>query len=278
MARRLKFQALAPELIPVAEQVASFLMAHGFGIRADEFKVGFPHVPTIHCTRKPVVLLIEILDHVILGRVEEWVAYCGAVPTDMRLGLGMPEEAVPGHEEMTRLQDLGVGLYLVGRGRVRELLAPTDQGMHGAAAKLPILADLSRPVRELIGPVYEKIGRGDWREAFQEACQVFEDEARKYFKHWSKTTRIKVHRKVGPHTLSANKINHLTMGQLAQVFREIISPNQLVLIIGQTLDDVLGDRNLVMHKKRRARTEARLRRNWRAHFWKIVGALTAIHG
>jgi len=68
------------------------------------------------------------------------------------------------------------------------------------------------------------------------------------------------------------------MGQLAQVFREIISPNQLDLIIGQTLDDVLGDRNLVMHKKRRARTEARLRRNWRAHFWKIVGALTAIHG
>src|SRR5439155_25886598 len=105
-----------------------------------------------------------------------------------------------------------------------------------------------RSVRGQLGSAYEKIARGDWRDAFQDACQALEDEARKHLKRWSKTTRIKVQRNTGPHILPAKQIDRMTMGQLAKAFREIVSPNQLDTIIGRTLDDIVDDRNLVIHK------------------------------
>lgn len=277
MSRRLALKMLEEELMPCAEQVAALLKSRGYRIRAEHREVGFPCPPTLCCTRKPVVLLVEIVDKLDQSRVSEWVAYCRAVSVDTRIALGMPEEVAPSMQDVSRLQELGVGLYLVGAASVKESLVPTDQGMHGSQATLPELATLPHSVRVLLGPAYEQLTTGDWRGAFQDACQAFEDDARRYLKHWSKTTRIKIQRKGGPEILSRAEIERFTMGQLAKAFADILSPNQVDSIIAQTLQAVVGDRNRLTHKKRKAHTEARLRRNWRGHFWKIVGALRAIH-
>jgi hypothetical protein len=275
MARR-AYKNLPVELQAHAEGTATLLETRGFRVRSEHHEIGFPNVPTLHCQRAPVLLLVEVVDSLNHKRVDEWTAYCRAAGSDTRFALAMPDQAAPAVGETDRLRANGVGLYLASPAQVREILTANDQGMQGAEATLPALATLPRRVRQLLGPAYEKIGRGDWREAFKDACEVFEDAAKRYMKHWSGTTRIKVQRKAGPHVLRSQEIDRMTMGGLAHAFDEILSPTAVDSLVGQTLRSVFWDRNLATHKLRRATTEARLRRNWRGHFWRIVDALKAI--
>ena len=189
----------------------------------------------------------------------------------------MSSQTVISQQHIDHLRQHGVGLYIANGNGVTESLAPADQGMQDGAAAIPALDDLHRSVKEVLGPAYEKIRRGEWREGFQEACEALEDSARAYLKKWSRTGRIRVQRKKGAHTLAGRHIEKMTMGQLAKAFSEIISPNKVDTVIGLALDAVVTDRNLLIHKRRRAITERRLRRHWKGHMWEIVGALKVLH-
>jgi hypothetical protein len=99
-------------------------------------------------------------------------------------------------------------------------------------------------------------------------------EARKYLAKWSKTGRITIlDRRGAPITLAAREINKLTMGQLASKFRSIQAQNHKDSVIAKALGRINKDRVGVVHHKRKATTEKRLRVNVGQHMWVIVAAL-----
>src|SRR5260370_32490131 len=119
----------------------------------------------------------------------------------------------------------------------------------------------------------DQFDRAQWREGFEDACQALEVQARRYFKKWTKTTRIKVLRKGIPVALSNKEINKMTMGKLAETFGAIQSPNHADSIIEQALTTINKDRIGVAHHKAHKTTEKRLRTNVGQHMWTIVAAL-----
>jgi hypothetical protein len=66
------------------------------------------------------------------------------------------------------------------------------------------------------------------------------------------------------------------MGQLADRFSRIVQQTHADRVIGDSLKKVNPDRIGVVHHKRRAAAEAKLRRNVGSQMWLIVGALKEI--
>jgi len=65
----------------------------------------------------------------------------------------------------------------------------------------------------------------------------------------------------------------MTMGQLAETFRNIQAQNHADNVIGRALATINRDRVGVAHHKRRKTTERRLRTNVGQHMWTIVAAM-----
>ena len=107
----------------------------------------------------------------------------------------------------------------------------------------------------------------------RDACQGLETEARRYLKKWTRTGRIKILRKKGPVTLTNAQIDRMTMGQLAEAFRDIQAQNQADNVIGRALATINRDRVGVVHHKRKKVTERRLRANVGQHMWTIIAAM-----
>jgi hypothetical protein len=74
-------------------------------------------------------------------------------------------------------------------------------------------------LRKALGPVYEQFDRSHWREDFEEACQAVEVLSRKYINDGIAAGRIVLITKAGNiRTLTPQKIDKLTLGQLAEAF------------------------------------------------------------
>jgi hypothetical protein len=177
--------------------------------------------------------------------------------------------AVPA-AEIALFRQKGVGLYAAFDDKLVEHIAPADLALN---VQLPEAKTLTRPVRQVLGAAYEQFERTQWREGFEEACQALETESRRYLKKWTRTGRIKILRKRGPITLANRQIDKLTMGQLADIFRDIQAQNHADNVIGQALATINRDRVGVAHHKRRKATERRLRTNVGLHMWTIVAAM-----
>jgi len=73
--------------------------------------------------------------------------------------------------------------------------------------------------------------------------------------------------------LAASQINKMTMGQLVHAFGLIQAQNHADSTIHKVLAILNKDRIGVVHHKKKAWTEKRLRTNVGQHMWKIVAAL-----
>lgn len=70
----------------------------------------------------------------------------------------------------------------------------------------------------------------------------------------------------------------MTLGQLAVAFGEIQNQNYTDSAVGKVLALLNRDRVGVAHHKRKATTEARLRRNVGKHMWNVAAALKELLG
>ncbi|MFL6275240.1 MAG: hypothetical protein ACJ74G_08505, partial [Blastocatellia bacterium] len=150
-----------------------------------------------------------------------------------------------------------------------ERIPPTDLGL---GVNLPPLTSLPRKLRTLLGSAYDQFNRSHWREGFEDACQAFENEARRYLKAGIKT-RIKFVTSKGPKTYTDKQIDRLTMGQLATAFSQIHSQNRSDAIVGHALSHINPDRVGVVHHKSKATTEKRLRTNVGQNMSIIIAAM-----
>jgi len=177
---------------------------------------------------------------------------------------------------MEMLQEFRAGLYVAAANEVRERIAPVDLALK---MFLPDIGTLPTRVRRLVGPVYEQVTRGQWREAFKKATQVLEERFRRYLKAeaLSSNPRIIVIGKKGvPRQLTATKITRLSLGQLADAFAAIQKPNQTDTLVGQVLATINPDRVNLTHFEGDRRKEKKLRANVGQHMWRILAALKVI--
>jgi hypothetical protein len=264
------YRTVAVELIEYADVAADHFDASGYKVLVERDELGFPYTPTFVLKRHPTTILLEVGNNIQMARLEDWVKYGKSCGADTRLAVCLPHTVAVSAEDVGRLGDRAIGLYIAFKDRVVEQLAPADLALN---VVLPDRAALPRKVRELLGSAYDQFARSQWREGFEDACYVLETEARSYLKKWSKTGRIKVLRKGVPTTLSANQINKMTMGQLVNAFSLIQAQNHADSTIHKVLAILNKDRIGVVHHKKKAWTEKRLRTNVGQHMWKIVAAL-----
>jgi hypothetical protein len=270
------YKTLPDELLEYAEPILIHFRNRGYRVTAELNKLGFPYTPTFVCRRgKHTTIIIELDNRIRTERLEDWVRFCHSSGRDTRLALCVPHSAnLAGHDEGP-LRQKGIGLYAVlADWSLVERIAPVDLALN---VSLPELTTLPVSVRELLGSAYDQFDRGEWRGGFEEACQVFETEVRRYLKKWSRTGRTRVLTRRGPATLSDRKINTMTMGGLAKTFGQIQAPNHVDSRIEQALKIINRDRIGVVHHRSRATTEKRLRANVGSHMWVIVSALKLLN-
>lgn len=269
-----KFQTVADDLIPCAFAISDHLTTHGYKVRAELPDHAAPFTPTITATRDSTTLHVEVVGTVDVERLREWVAYGKSVMRDTRLAVCTLVTTNVQAGTITDLRRLGIGLFLFDGTTVAESAQAGDLAMN---VELPKLSKQPQRVRELLGHAYEQFHRGEWREAFESACNALEEEARRYFTHWSRTGRIKVPSKKGPKQMTAAEIKGLSLGQLAVAFRNILTPNLLDVAIEQALTKINPDRVERTHRRRDKRTENRLRKNVGQHMWLIASILRQMH-
>jgi len=269
MARQ--YTTVADELLEHADVVVDYFISRGHRVRVERYELGFPFTATFLCRRGNTTLILELDNAIQKKKLDDWVRYAKSSGKDTRLALCMPSAVNVTAEEEAYLRANRVGLYSVSLDpRVDERIAPDDLGLNVA---LPELGELPANLRGLLGPAYDQFARAQWREGFEDACQVLEVEARRYLKKWARTRRITVLRRGIPVALSDREINKMTMGKLAVIFAAIQSPNHADSMIGRALTTINKDRVGVAHHKARKTTERRLRVNVGQHMWTIVAAL-----
>jgi len=264
------FQTVIDDLIPCALAVVTHLRAHGYKVKIEVPDYAAPFTPTMTATRGSTWLHLEVVGSVDVERLREWVAYGKSVSRDTRLAVCVPSVPDVPSAVILTLRRIGVGLLVFDGETVVESLQAIDLAMN---VELPRLSKQPQQVRELLGHAYEQFDRGEWREGFENACNALEEESRKYLLRWSKTGRIKVITPRGSAQLTTRAIKRLTLGQLANAFKNILAPTSLDVIIEQALTRINPDRIERTHRRHQKRTEERLRRNVGQHMWQIVNVL-----
>lgn len=269
-----EFRTVPDELLGIATAAAAWLDRHGYKVTPERHELGYPFTPTLHGKRSSSTALIEVDSAVVVDRVKQWVAYGKSCTSDTRVWCAMADTAPRTGKEDLQLKDFGVGLLLVNEDGAVETIPPMDLAL---SMELPPIDTLPRRVQKILGPVYEHFERAEWRESFAEACLALENAAQKHLWKGVKAGRITIVTKNGNQEhLTKDVIDKFTMGQLAERFGRIVKQTHADRVIGDALTRVNRDRVGVVHHKRRAYTEAKLRRNVGSQMWLIVGALKEI--
>jgi hypothetical protein len=269
---RRTFKNVSVELLEYAECAAIDFKNRGYHVSIERDDLGFPYTPTLLCKRQSTTIIVEFYSHILMDRVDDWVAFARSSGRDTRVAVCLPPKAkvAPKHEQ--ELRSKGVGLYVATGSELIEKILPNDLALN---IKLPALASLPAKVRQMLGPAYEQFNRSQWREGFEDACQAFENAARRYFKAGCAPSRgrIVLIRRSGPYIPTSQQINRMTLGQLALAFSQIQSQTHADQVIGQALSRINRDRVGVVHHKSKVTTENRLRTNVGRHMWTIVAAM-----
>jgi hypothetical protein len=266
-----EFQTVADELLTCALHLVNYFRQHGYTVYIEKQRLEYPSLPTLELKRKQTKILIEVGRKVRTQVLDQWVSYGISTGKDTRIGFASDKR--PTDKEFQFLNELGIGFYLFLDGGVVEQLTPRDLGIN---IRLPELDTLNVKLRRMFAPVYEKIERSYWVEAFEDACKLLEEEASRYLIEFTESGRIKVMTKDGPKSLTVKNINNMTIGQLAHNYTKIVTPTAVDVHIGDALTRINKDRVLVTHKKGKPSTARALRKNVGSHMWVILGALKQI--
>ncbi|MDX6652054.1 MAG: hypothetical protein QOJ38_835 [Solirubrobacterales bacterium] len=267
------FLTVPEELLEHAEAVASWYADNGYSVKAEPADPAYPYTPTLRCRRPPTRVFVEVTGKLSLERAEEWSRFGRSCTTDTRIVLAMPDSVLRSNEDDARLQKMGVGVCVSDKHGVREALVARDLAVN---VELPVRGSLPKKLKRLLGPVYEQFDRSQWREGFEDACQVLQIESAKYLRKGIADGRITVLNKAGRRRALTNQtIDRMSLGRLAIAFSNIQTPNHPDTVLAQVLSRINKDRIGAAHQKRTPAAEARLRKNVGQHMYRVVSGLKA---
>jgi hypothetical protein len=266
-----QFLTLPKELVPTAERLVRDFRARGYRVHLEPYELGYPYAPALVVSRSHESIIVEVSGYIEHKRVHDWVRFGRSCSEDTRFAIGVNTEASVSTKDEQVVREAGAGLFVVSNAAVVERVAPLDLALHLA---LPELTQQPLKVKTLLGPSYDQIARGEWRDGFGDACQVLEVEARKYLQRGIRSGRITFRNPGGsPHLVTVADVHALTMGQLVTKFDRIAVPNRTDSQIYGALSRLNPDRVAVTHHRSSRRAETRLRSNVGRHMWMLPEAL-----
>lgn len=261
------FRTLPEEMVGLAELAEEYFGFRGFAVKREKSDLAFPFTPALFCRRTPTRLIVDVSGKFEEARLLTWAAFGRSCSSDTQFALVTPNDG----EVMSRVPwftSHRLGLYTLETGNLVEILPPQDLAM---LMELPNLADADPSTRRALGPAYEQIGRGHWREGFETACVALEQLARKHFKEAVVAGRT-FRRKSGRlRSVTAAQVSKMTLGQLGNLATEASPMTLIDSTLAKALPRINDERVSVAHKK--YTREALLRRHVGNHMWVIYNSL-----
>jgi hypothetical protein len=273
---RRQYVTVPTELTEHADVAHAHFTAMGYKVQLEPFVAEHPYRATFMCKRQHTTTIVEVLGRVRKEAAQTWAAFGRSHTKDTRIAL-----VLPGNIDVTLplqelLRSLGVGLYRSSGTELFEVIAPKDLCIQ---VQLPPPATLPKKLRAELGSVYELFERSQWREGFEEACQVVESQARSYLNDGMRSGRIRFANVKGqPVPYTEVQIGKQTLGKLGETFGLIVRQNQADAQVGKALLAINKDRVGVAHKKKQPATETRLRKNVGQHMYTVIAALRLLLG
>lgn len=270
------FTATPDDLLASAIRFGEHLAGNGWRVRIEPFDLAYPRTPVFVVSREHTTTIVEVQSTVEIALIEEWARYARTCGKDTRVlvAVGSDDPDVIGGAILERLRSSGVGLLLVGTDGPYEVLPPKDLALQ---LELPEVPEKLRPI---LGRAYDLFDRGEWREGFEHACTRFEQESRKYLK--ARVLRggaTFISAAGSTKTYTSARIGKMTLGQLAQAFGEMRSPNLVDSRLGQCLKEVNPERVTAAHYKGAAAArEKKLRGAVARHMFIVVNGLCYAKG
>lgn len=270
---KLQFTTVPTELVEHAEAAHSYFSSLGYRLNIEPTEAYYPSTPTLQCKRAHTRLTVHICGRINIVLIREWVQLAKTLHSDERIAICIPEESQLKHlpKHQVELRSSGVGIYVSREGTLLALNEPADQN---TPAGLPDLSRKRAKIRQILGQSYEHFEAGRWREGFDEACRSLEQTARAYLVKAFQSGRLTSYNKQGvPQSLNAERINRLTLGQLAVTLGSAQPLNSSDSILLKALTQINKDRVGITHKNKSPATERSLRKNVGLHMHVILRAL-----
>jgi hypothetical protein len=137
------------------------------------------------------------------------------------------------------------------------------------------LRDIKQKLRPYLADPFKKISSGEWRDGLSDIYLAIEDRAREYLKEGIDRTRIVSITAKGK-VLAVEKVDGMTMGQLAIAFKNIQSQNHQDSLIGSTLSMINPTRVKLTHKRLQKSAEEAIRKDVGKHVWAAINCLEEI--
>jgi hypothetical protein len=269
------YLTVADELLEYADVARAYFREKGYTVRIEPEDLSFPFTPTFTARMQHTTLICELQGRLDLDRITAWVQYGRTCPRDTRIVLILTDSATVKSKDEQKLVELGVGVLICNTRDCYERLGGKDQALMYA---LPPQKALPPRVRRMLAPAYVQFDRGDWREGFKTACQIFEIEARTYLRKALSVGKVQLITKTGKVSkVQPETIDKATQGQLAEYYGMIASPNKTEAFLEQALKRLNGDRVRAIHHGRMRGTETRLRKNVGQNMLVIVNALDNLY-
>ncbi len=270
---RTEFITISDDLVPLASKVTDAIKSRGYKVKPEPKDISLPATPTLIAKRSPETIYIFVAKNIVLPELGTWIKFCGASANDARIAICVEDAVRIPMGDLAVCQRDGLGVGAIIEGEFRWIAEPRDIAFH---VSLPERQALSPKVRTILGEAYDRFEQRDWRAGFEAACLALEEEGRKYLLKNQPMGRTRYKKGTTLVTPTKKDINKLTLGGLAFVFCNLVRQNQVEAQLCSALDQLNPSRIHRIHKARRARSEAVLRRNVGTQMWLIINALNVI--
>lgn len=269
-----EFYTLPEELLSMAGKAVENLRQRGFRVHVEKSSVEFPSTPTMIAKRAPQTHYVFVRDKIERDDVEAWISYCRSCTQDVRICVFFPKSEALKVTDLAWCNNLGVGVYVLRQNEFECLAQEVDLAFQ---AQLPDSRSLNAKTRRLLGPAYDQFGRGEWREGFECAIRVLEEECRRYL-----TDQVRAGRnsfKSGRRTkaLTRTEVGRMTLGALKDVLCNLLSQNSLESKLCAGLTRLNPLRIARIHRPSSRATENRMRAGVGRGMWLIVNLVKEIN-
>lgn len=250
------------------------LESDGWNVKTEPYDLAFPRTPVFSAKRGMTTRIVDIQWSMDPPLLRDWARYCKSCSRDTRFCVVIAGPDMPTVAELDIARELGIGVFVRGASGLHEVVAAQDLAIQLDPPEVPV------GLRRLLGEAYDHFDKGLWREGFEAAATVLEQQARLYLKREVNKGRVTfVNAKGNPVRYSDAQIMKMTMGALAGAFGEITTPNVADTRIGQCLKKINPERVTVAHfKGKDAARERRLRAKVAQHMFVVMAGLRHIKG
>lgn len=246
--RATDFMLVPDDLLSFVVRYGQWLESQGYRLTVEPSDLEYPTTPVFRGRRNAGEdYFYEVSSVVDLKRAEEWAKYGRASHRDTRFVVAIAGNKPVPPATLTKLAELKVGLDIIAAATISSLLAPHDLSLNVDFPSLP------SHLRKTLGRAKDLWNRGEWKEAYEDACVVLTTKACEYLQKAVKAQRVTfVGANGNPINYTEAQIGRMTLGQLEHAFDEIAAPTQNESRAAQAMARINPNRVTVAHFKHKS--------------------------